>query len=108
MAPDADSDGRADERRFLFAGNFGENSPMTAILYPVASNAEQALARPLGRAARESEARRMVGEAVVFATDPAGPAFATREAALEAYGARVEDAAAEDRYCTLVEQLAAP
>ena len=55
---------------------------MTAILYPVAANAELALSRPLGRAARESEARRRAGEAVVFATDPVGPAFATRAAAL--------------------------
>jgi hypothetical protein len=58
---------------------------MTAILYPVAANAEQALARPLGRAAREREAMDAAGEAVVFTTDPTGPAFATREAALEAY-----------------------
>ena len=64
---------------------------MTAILYPVAANAELALSRPLGRAARESEARRRAGEAVVFATDPVGPAFATREAALDAYRGRVDD-----------------
>lgn len=85
---------------------------MTAILYPVATNAEQALSRPLGRAARESEARKRAGEAVVFATDPVGPAFATREAALDAYRGRVEDERtgavpeAEDRYCRLVEQVA--
>lgn len=85
---------------------------MTAILYPVAANGEQALSRPLGRAARESEARRRAGEAVVFATDPVGPAFATREAALDAYRGRVEDERtgdmpeAEDRYCRLVEQVA--
>ncbi|WP_068874546.1 MULTISPECIES: hypothetical protein [unclassified Phenylobacterium] len=85
---------------------------MTAILYPVATNAEQALSRPLGRAARESEARRRAGEAVVFATDPVGPAFATREAALDAYAGRVEDERtgampeAEDRYCRLIEQVA--
>lgn len=85
---------------------------MTAILYPVATNAEQALSRPLGRAARESEARRRAGEAVVFATDPMGPAFATREAALDAYRGRIEDERtgatpeAEDRYCRLVEQVA--
>ena len=85
---------------------------MTAILYPVATNAEQALTRPKGRAARESEARRRAGEAVVFATDPVGPAFATREAALDAYKGRVEDERtgampeAEDRYCRLVEQVA--
>lgn len=85
---------------------------MTAILYPVATNAELALSRPRGRAARESEARRRAGEAVVFATDPVGPAFATREAALDAYRGRVEDERtgampeAEDRYCRLVEQVA--
>src|SRR3954468_1128071 len=76
---------------------------MTAILYPVAANAEQALARPLGRAARESDARRRAGAAVVFATDLAGPAFATREAALEAYRERLDDVAAEDRSCPPVE-----
>lgn len=59
---------------------------MTAILYPVAANAEQAMASPLGRAAREREALGVAGEAVVFTTDPTGPAFATREAALGAYG----------------------
>jgi hypothetical protein len=78
---------------------------MTAILYPVAANAEQALARPLGRAARESEARRRAGGAVAFATEPAGPAFPTREAALAAYGDRLEPAEAADRYCSLVEQV---
>ena len=60
---------------------------MSAILYPVAVNAEQALARPVGRVAREREARAAAGEAVVFATDPTGPAFATREAAEDAYRA---------------------
>lgn len=85
---------------------------MTAILYPVATNAEQALSRPKGRAARESDARRRAGEPVVFATDPVGPAFATREAALDAYKGRVEDERtgatpeAEDRYCRLIEQVA--
>jgi hypothetical protein len=86
--------------------------PMTAILYPVATNAEQALSRPLARAARESEAARRAGEAVSFTTDAVGPAFATREAALDAYGGRVEDERTgaspepEDRYCRLVEQVA--
>lgn len=78
---------------------------MTAILYPVAANAEQALSRPLGRAARESEARRRAGEAVVFATDAAGPAFPSRDAALKAYAARLEGGDPEDRFCTLVEQV---
>jgi len=85
---------------------------MTAILYPVATNAELALSRPLGRAARESEARRRAGEAVVFASDAMGPAFATQEAALDAYRGRVEDERTgaspepQDRYCQLIEQVA--
>lgn len=86
-------------------------STMTAILYPVAANAELALSGPLGRAAREKEAGKVAGEAVMFTTDAMGPAFATREAALAAYAGRVEDErsgftpAIEDRYCRLVEQL---
>lgn len=85
---------------------------MTAILYPVATNAELALSRPRGRCARESEARRKAGEPVVFTTEAMGPAFATREAALDAYAGRVEDERTgrtpepEDRYCRLVEQVA--
>jgi hypothetical protein len=85
---------------------------MTAIEYPVAVNAEQALSRPLGRAARESEAKRRAGEPVAFATEPVGPAFATREAALDAYRGRVDDERTgaqvphEDRYCGLIEQVA--
>lgn len=80
---------------------------MTAILYPVAANAELALSAPKGRAAREREAVGVAREAVVFTTDPVGPAFATREAALAAYGARVEAAGAEDAYCRLAEQIVA-
>jgi hypothetical protein len=84
---------------------------MSAILYPVAANAEQALARPMGRAAREREALSVAREAVVFTTDAVGPAFATREAALAAYAGRVEDdrtgvaPALEDRYCRLSEEI---
>ncbi len=73
---------------------------MTAILYPVAANAEEALVRPRGRAEREREAVRAAGEAVVFTTDPTGPAFATREAALEAYRAQVQE-----NWCRLAEQM---
>jgi len=58
---------------------------MTAILYPVATNAEQALASPIGHAVREREALGVAGEPVAFVTDPTGPAFATREAAVQAY-----------------------
>ncbi|THD74564.1 MAG: hypothetical protein E7812_19865 [Phenylobacterium sp.] len=78
---------------------------VNAILYPVAPNAEQALSKPGGRAAREREARALAGEAVAFATEPVGPAFPTRDAALEAYRERVETLAPEDRYCQLVERI---
>lgn len=86
-------------------------SNMTAILYPVAANAELALSSPLGRAAREREARAAAREDVVFTTDPVGPAFAAREAALDAYRGRVDDdrtgaaPAPEDRFCRLAEQI---
>jgi hypothetical protein len=82
---------------------------MTAILYPVAANGEQALAAPLGRAAREREAGVCAGEAVVFTTDVVGPGFATREAALDAYRGLVEDERSgftpevEDRWRKLAE-----
>ena len=82
---------------------------MTAILYPVAPDAEAALAQPLGRAARAREAQGLAGESVVFVTEPVGAAYANRAAALEAHGARVDDAGAlpaEDRYCRLAETLA--
>jgi hypothetical protein len=78
---------------------------VNAILYPVAANPEQALSRPAGRAAREREAKAVAGEAVSFATEAVGPAFPSREAALEAYRDRVETIAAEDRYCQLVERI---
>jgi hypothetical protein len=86
---------------------------MTAILYPVAANADAALAAPVGRAARAREAERLAGEPTTFVTEPAGPAFATREAALDAYAGRLEDdrpgrapLAVEDRYCDLTETVA--
>lgn len=65
---------------------------MTAILYPVAANAELAMAGPLGRAAREREALAVAGEAVVFTTDPVGPAFATQAAAQDAYAGPLSEA----------------
>lgn len=73
---------------------------MTAILYPVAANAELAMAGPLGRAAREREAEGVAGEAVIFTTDPTGPAFATREAGLDAYAGPVGEA-----WARLTEQI---
>lgn len=87
---------------------------MTAILYPVAPNAEAALAAPLGRAARARQAAEIAEEPAVFVTEATGPAFASREAALDAYAGRLEDdragrapPAIEDRYCQLTEQLLA-
>ncbi|HLZ74571.1 hypothetical protein [Phenylobacterium sp.] len=73
---------------------------MTAILYPVAANAELAMAAPLGRAAREREALGVAGEAVVFTTDPVGPAFATRDGAAEAYAGPVGES-----WARLAEQI---
>lgn len=80
-----------------------------SILYPVAASAEAALNAPLGRAAREREAQALAGAAVTFATEEAGPAFSSRDAALDAFAGRVEDdrdgrlksVAAEDRFLTL-------
>lgn len=86
---------------------------MTAVRYPIAANAEAALAAPLGRAEREREARRVAGEEVVFATEPTGPGFTTLEAALAAFRGRVDDprgggaaVAVEDRFCSLREVMA--
>lgn len=64
---------------------------MNAILYPVAANAELAMAAALGRAAREREAQGVAGEAVVFTTDPTGPAFAEEAAAQAAYAAALAE-----------------
>jgi len=73
---------------------------MTAITYPVAANAEQALAAPLGRAEREREALSQVRQPVVFVSDPTGPAFATREAAESAYRAPLAEG-----FARVVEQI---
>jgi hypothetical protein len=78
---------------------------VNAILYPVAPNPDQALSRPAGRAAREREARSIAGEGVTFATEPVGPAFPTREAALEAFRERIEAIEPQDRFCQLVERV---
>ncbi len=64
---------------------------MTAILYPVADTAEAALHAPRGYAARAREAESLAAAAVAFVSEAVGPAFATREAALNAYAGRVED-----------------
>jgi hypothetical protein len=84
-----------------------------SILYPVAASAEAALARPRGRAAREREAAALAEASVSFVTEATGPAFATREAALDAFAGRLDDPrpghgvtiAPEDRYCALAERI---
>ena len=88
---------------------------MSAVRYPIAASAEAALSGPVGRAAREREAGAIAGGDVAFATEAVGPAFATREAALAAYGGRVDDerpggggsVQPEDHYCELRELAAA-
>jgi len=62
-----------------------------SILYPVADTPEAALHAARGHAARAREAERLAGGAVHFVTEPVGPAFLSREAALDAYAGRVDD-----------------
>ena len=80
---------------------------MSAILYPVAANAERALVEPMGRAARQSEAETLAKGQVRFVTEAAGPAFPTYEAALAAFKGRIDDGRSAvqpaDRYCALRE-----
>jgi hypothetical protein len=84
---------------------------VSAILYPVAASAEAALSRPKGRAARQRQATALGGGAVRFVTEEAGPAFATREALLDAFAGRIDDPrpgrpaiAPEDSYLGVVER----
>lgn len=89
---------------------------MSAILYPVAASATEALQAPRGRAARARDAERLAGETVRFVSEETGPAFASREAALDAFAGRLDDErrgaggalAPEDRYCLLRERSEAP
>lgn len=82
-----------------------------SVRYPVAATADAALSSPLGRAGREREAATLAGDKVAFVTEAAGPGFATREAALDAYAGRLDDdrpgrssrIAPEDRWCELAE-----
>jgi hypothetical protein len=77
------------------------------VRYPIAINPEIALSAPMGRAGREREARDIAGEPVEFVREMSGPAFETREAALEAYASRVDGGGGmvqpEDRFCELME-----
>lgn len=80
-----------------------------AILYPVADTAEQALYSPRGVAARERDAEALAGGRVVFERRLVGPAYRSREQALDAFAGRVDDdrperafaPAAETRWCEL-------
>jgi hypothetical protein len=83
------------------------------VRYPVAASAEAALSAPLGRAMRQREAEKLASADVEFRVEEAGPAFATREAALDAFAGRLDDdrpgrtgAAAEDRFLTLRQVVA--
>ena len=89
---------------------------MTAVLYPVAASAQQALSAPLGRAARQAEAEVLAADAVAFVSEAVGPAFATREAALDAFVGRIDDerpgrartVPPEDRFLDLREVISGP
>lgn len=70
---------------------------MTAVLYPVAANAEAALAKPVGAAAREREARGLAGRDVEFVSEDVGPAFDSAQAAKDAYAELLEDGTARVR-----------
>ncbi|MDB5460746.1 MAG: hypothetical protein JWO72_2487, partial [Caulobacteraceae bacterium] len=54
--------------------DFRHNGPVSAILYPIAANAQDALDAPRGRAARERDAERLAGEPVRFVREFVGPA----------------------------------
>ena len=84
-----------------------------SVLFPIAANAQAALETPLGRAARESDARGLAHHEVIFARELTGPDYETRAAAEAANSGRVDGAgqpavAPEDRYCELVEITAPP
>ncbi len=79
-----------------------------AVHYPIAASADEALHAPLGRAARESDARRAAGQGVMFTRELTGPLFDSREAAEAAHAGRIDvdgrpSVASEDRYCELME-----
>lgn len=88
---------------------------MSAVRYPIAANPSSALNAPIGRAGRASDAALAAGCEVAFVSEAVGPAFTTREAALDAFAGRLDDeragraanVAPEDRYLVLREVLAA-
>ena len=80
-----------------------------SILYPIAASAEAALTAPKGRAPREREAERIVGEPVAFVREFTGPVFKSEDEALDHWAGRFDDSRSgkrtsigpEDRYCEL-------
>ena len=63
---------------------------MTATAFPVAPTAEAALHAPTGFAEREREAQLLANGVVELTTRTVGPAFASRDAASEAYSGLLE------------------
>ncbi len=80
-----------------------------SILYPIGSNAKDALAAPKGRAAREREAERIAQEPVAFVREFTGPSFKTEDEGRAHWAGRLDDErtgsrttiAPEDRFCDL-------
>jgi hypothetical protein len=80
-----------------------------SVLYPVAANAQAALAAPVGRAARERDAETLAGEPVTFVREFTGPVFKSEDAALDAWAGKVDDdrpgrlsaMPIENRFCEL-------
>lgn len=82
---------------------------MSAILYPIAADAEAALSAPKGRAAREREAEALAGAPVRFVRELTGPVFRSADEARACYAGRIDDdrpdrrvnLPSEDRFCEL-------
>jgi hypothetical protein len=82
---------------------------VSAIQYPIAADALSALSAPLGRAARQTDAARLAGQAVAFVREFAGPSYKTEDLALDAHAGRLDDprpgarasVAPPDRFCDL-------
>ncbi|HEX6860270.1 MAG TPA: hypothetical protein VF138_08755 [Caulobacteraceae bacterium] len=87
---------RPHARRWRTGCGYRIYAAMTA-LYPIAANAEAALNAPLGKAAREREARAVAGREVEFISEDVGPAFETAEAAEAAFANHLEGGVARIR-----------
>ena len=97
------------ENLSLPSGRVFRHNGRVSILYPIAADALGALNAPRGRAARESDARKLAGEPVAFVRDYIGPVFKSEEEALIAWAGRIDDGRPgardslppEDRFCEL-------